>query len=89
MPTADKLGRLGARLEALWYAGPHMPLSETPYSWREAVTRLTATATKLAHDVSPYLYPTLQSIKQGGAENARRSAFAHPDTACPNAGPSS
>jgi len=28
-------------------------------------------ASKVAHDVSPYLYPTLQSIKHGGDEDAR------------------
>lgn len=27
-------------------------------------------AAKIAHDVSPYLYPTLQSIKHGGDEDA-------------------
>jgi hypothetical protein len=49
---------------------PHMSLSETPYSWREAVTRLMVTASKVACNVSWYLYPTLQWIKHGGEEDA-------------------
>jgi hypothetical protein len=37
---------------------------------RDAVIKLMAMASKLAHDVSPYLYPTQQAIKHGGEEDA-------------------
>jgi hypothetical protein len=36
----------------------------------ETATKYTAMAAKVAHDVSPYLYPALQSIKHGGDEDA-------------------
>jgi hypothetical protein len=41
-----------------------------PEPQRDAVTKLMAMASKLAHDVSPYLYPTQQAIKHGGEEDA-------------------
>lgn len=41
-----------------------------PEPQQEAVTKLLSTASKIAHDVSCYLYPALQSIKHGGDENA-------------------
>jgi hypothetical protein len=44
--------------------------SPAPRLAQEAVTRLMTAASKVAHDVSPYLYPTLQSIKHGGDEDA-------------------
>ena len=37
---------------------------------RDVVTRLLTAASKIAHDVSPWLYPALQSIKLGGDEDA-------------------
>src|SRR5215469_14009167 len=37
---------------------------------RDVVTRLLTAASKIAHDVSHWLYPTLQSIKHGGEEDA-------------------
>jgi hypothetical protein len=37
---------------------------------RDVVARLLIAASKIAHDVSPWLYPTLQSIKLGGDEDA-------------------
>jgi hypothetical protein len=40
-----------------------------PEPQRDAVTKLMAMASKLAHDVSPYLYPTQQAIKHGGEED--------------------
>jgi hypothetical protein len=40
-----------------------------PEPQRDAVTKLMAMASKLAHDVSPYLYPTQQALKHGGEED--------------------
>ncbi len=37
---------------------------------QDRVVRLLTAACKIAHDVSPWLYPALQSIKLGGDENA-------------------
>ena len=37
---------------------------------RDVVTRLLTAASKIAHDVSPWLYPTQQSIRHGGEEDA-------------------
>jgi hypothetical protein len=37
---------------------------------RDVVTKLLTAASKIAHDVSPWLYPALQSIKLGGDEDA-------------------
>jgi hypothetical protein len=37
---------------------------------RDVVTRLLTAASKIAHDVSPWLYPALQSIELGGDEDA-------------------
>ena len=37
---------------------------------QDVVARLLTAASKIAHDVSPWLYPTLQSIKLGGDEDA-------------------
>jgi hypothetical protein len=37
---------------------------------RDVVARLLTAASKVAHDVSCWLYPALQSIKLGGEENA-------------------
>ena len=37
---------------------------------QEVVIRLMTAACKVAHAVSPYLYPTLQAIKHGGDEDA-------------------
>jgi hypothetical protein len=36
---------------------------------RDVVARLLTAASKIAHDVSPWLYPALQSIKLGGDED--------------------
>lgn len=36
---------------------------------RDVVARLLTSASKIAHDVSPWLYPTLQAIKLGGDED--------------------
>ena len=41
-----------------------------PEPQRDAVTKLMAMASKLAHDVSPYLYPAMQSVRHGGDEDA-------------------
>jgi hypothetical protein len=41
-----------------------------PEPQRDAVAKLMAMASKLAHNVSPYLYPTMQSIRHGGDEDA-------------------
>ena len=41
-----------------------------PEPQRDAVTKLMGMASKLAHDVSPYLYPTMQSVRHGGDEDA-------------------
>jgi hypothetical protein len=38
---------------------------------RDVVTRLLTAASKIAHDVSPWLYPALQSIELGAADQAR------------------
>jgi hypothetical protein len=37
----------------------------------DKIARFLMLAAKVAHDVSPYLYPTHQSIKHGGDEDAR------------------
>src|SRR5450631_657244 len=37
---------------------------------QDVVIRLLTAAAKIAHDVSPWLYPALQSIKLGGDEDA-------------------
>src|SRR5215469_1928582 len=37
---------------------------------RDVMVRLLTAASKIAHDVSPWLYPALQSIKLGGDEDA-------------------
>jgi hypothetical protein len=37
---------------------------------RDVVTRLLTAASKIAHDVSGWLYPALQSVKLGGDEDA-------------------
>ena len=34
------------------------------------MTRLLTAASKIAHDVSPWLYPTQQSVRHGGEEDA-------------------
>ena len=36
---------------------------------RDVVVRLLTAASKIAHDTSPWLYPTLQAIKLGGDED--------------------
>ena len=41
-----------------------------PQPQQESVTRLMMAASKIAHDASPYLYPSMQSIKHGGDEDA-------------------
>lgn len=43
---------------------------EKPDPLLEQCTKYASMAAKVAHDVSPYLYPALQSIKHGGDENA-------------------
>jgi hypothetical protein len=48
---------------------------EKPEPQIEAATKYAAMAAKVAHDVSPYLYPALQSIKHGGDENAAPIRF--------------
>jgi hypothetical protein len=42
---------------------------------RDVVTRLLTAASKVAHDVSPYLYATHQTIKHGGEEDAAPIRF--------------
>jgi hypothetical protein len=42
---------------------------------QDVVTRLLTAACKIAHDIAPYLYPTLQSIKHGGEEDAAPIRF--------------
>jgi hypothetical protein len=46
-----------------------------PEPQQEVVTRLMKAAAKVAHDVSPYLYPTQQAIKHGGEEDAAPIRF--------------
>jgi hypothetical protein len=46
-----------------------------PEPQRDAVTKLMAMASKLAHDVSPYLYPAMQSVRHGGEEDAAPIRF--------------
>jgi hypothetical protein len=46
-----------------------------PGPQQEVVTRLMIAASKVVHDMSPYLYPTQQAIKYGGDEDAAPIRF--------------
>jgi hypothetical protein len=61
----------GARL--LWGLLEQEQAKEKPQ--QEAIIELTKAAGKLAHDVSPYLYPTHQQIKHAGDENGAPIRF--------------
>jgi hypothetical protein len=43
---------------------------QKPEPQYDLVNKLLGQAAKVAHDVSPYLYPTQQAIKHGGEEDA-------------------
>jgi hypothetical protein len=48
---------------------------QKPEPQYDLVNKLLGQAAKVAHDVSPYLYPTQQAIKHGGDENAEPIRF--------------